>query len=271
MLLHDCKRNNTGPRSARRIPIDIFLHIRKGAQQIVRFKPVGSSRESISVAQFLLVKSGRRSNFIDMQATAVSPNSIVERPGFFLNGALVMVLEVVLVLGGLALILSQALGQLAGGAGTGSPPIGLLPGFALILLALLILRGFRLMRRDQALVLYSGPKYLGTIKGGGLFWTNPFVSRRKLSLQAHPSTVQHPFDGTRSLTANVIWQVTDTAKALELSDHYDLAVQQAIAKALAETLGKDDLDLFKKSLERHLGQIGASVRRVELRSGRVAL
>jgi hypothetical protein len=206
---------------------------------------------------------------MDMQATAVPPNSTVERPGFFLNGALVVIVEVALVLGGLALIFSQALGQLA--AGTGSPPIGLLPGFALIILALLILRGFRLMRRDQALVLYSGNKYLGTIKGGGLFWTNPFVSRRKLSLQAHQSTVQHPFDGTRSLTANVIWQVTDTAKALELSDHYDLAVQQTIDKALAETLGKDDLDLFKKSLEKHLGQIGASVRRVELRSGRVAL
>lgn len=207
-----------------------------------------------------------------MQATAVPPNSAAERPGFFLNGALVAIVEIVLVLGALGLILSQALGRLASpGTNTGAPPMGLLPGFALILLALLILRGFRLMRRDQALVLYSGNKYLGTIRGGGLFWTNPFVSRRKLSLQAHQTTAQHTVDGSRSLTANVIWQVTDTAKALELSDHYDQAVQQTIEKALAETSGSDDLDRFKSSLERHLGQIGASVRKAELRSGRVAL
>lgn len=209
-----------------------------------------------------------------MQVTAqnVPPNSIVERRGFFLNGALVAIVEVVLVLGALLFVLFQAIGRLGGSSpNTGSAPIGLLPAFALILLALLILRGFRLMRRDQALVLFSGHKYLGTIRGGGLVWTNPFVSRRKLSLQTHQSTVQHAFDGSRSLTANVTWQVTDTAKALELSDHYDQAVQQTIDNALAETNGKDDLDLFKKILEQHLSRIGASVRRAELRSGRVAL
>jgi regulator of protease activity HflC (stomatin/prohibitin superfamily) len=207
-----------------------------------------------------------------MQATAVPPNATAERRGFSLNGALVAIVEIVLVLGALAVILFAALGPLSSpGSNTGPSPIGLLPALGLLLLALLILRGFRLMRRDQALVLYSGQKYLGTIRGGGLFWTNPFVGRRKLSLQAHQSTVQHAVDGSRSLTANVIWQVTDTAKALHISDHYDQAVQQTIDKALAEMNGKDDLDLFKKSLERHLGEIGASVRRAELRSGRVAL
>jgi len=222
--------------------------------------------------QFLLVKSELPGHLVLMQATAVPPNSTIERPGFFLPGPLVAIVEIVLVLAGLGLILFEALGSLGGSStNTGSPPIGLLPAFALILVALVVLRGFRLMRRDQALVLFSGHKYLGTIRGGGLFWTNPFVSRRKLSLQAHQATVQHTFDGSRSLTANVIWQVTDTAKALELSAHYDLAVQQTIGKALAETNGSDDLDGFKKSLERHLNQIGATVRKADLRSGRVAL
>ncbi|HZC35891.1 MAG TPA: hypothetical protein VE242_09775, partial [Chthoniobacterales bacterium] len=115
----------------------------------------GLMRRRVQPRNFFSSKPTNAANFMDMQATAVPPNSTVERPGFFLNGALVVIIEVVLVLGGLALIFSQALGQLAsGGPGTGSPPIGLLPGFALILLALLILRGFRLMRRDQALVLY---------------------------------------------------------------------------------------------------------------------
>jgi hypothetical protein len=222
--------------------------------------------------QFLLVKNARPSDVVYMQATAVPPNATGERPGFFLNGPLVAVVGIILVLGALALILSQALGRLANAeATTGSPPIGLLPGFGLLLIALVILRGFRLMRRDQALVLYSGQKYLGTIRGGGLFWTNPFVSRRKLSLQSHQSTVQHAFDGSRSLTANVTWQVTDTAKALQLFDHYDQAVRQRINEALAETSGSDNPDRFKSSLEQRLGEIGASVRQAELRGGRVAL
>jgi hypothetical protein len=69
----------------------------------------------------------------------------------------------------------------------------------------------------------------------------------------------------------VTWQVTDTAKALQLSDHYDQAVSQKIDQALAETGGSDDPARFKSLLEQRLGEIGASVRQAELRSGRVAL
>jgi hypothetical protein len=209
-----------------------------------------------------------------MQATAVPPNATGERPGFYLSGPLVVIVEIILVLGALALILFQALGRLASAeTDTGSPVglFGLLSGFAVFIVALVILRGFRLMRPDQALVLFSGNTYLGTIRGGGLFWTNPFVSRRKLSLQAHQSTVQHAGDGSRSLTANVTWQVTDTAKALQLFDHYDQAVREKIDQALAETGGSDDPTRFKSLLGQRLGEIGASVRQAELRSGRVAL
>ena len=96
-----------------------------------------------------------------MQATAVPPNATVERRGFSLNGALVAIVEIILILGALALILSAALGHLSSpGSTTGSAPIGLMPALGLLLVALLILRGFRLMRRDQALVLFSGSKYL---------------------------------------------------------------------------------------------------------------
>ena len=88
-----------------------------------------------------------------MQATAVPPNATVERRGFSLNGALVAIVEIVLILGALALILFAALGPLSSpGSTTGSAPIGLMPALGLLLVALLILRGFRLMRRDLLVV-----------------------------------------------------------------------------------------------------------------------
>jgi regulator of protease activity HflC (stomatin/prohibitin superfamily) len=221
--------------------------------------------------QFPLVKNTLSGHLSVMQATAqnVPPNSTDERPGFFLKGPLIAIIQIALIIGALLLILLEALGRLSGSSGSASA--GILPGLALLLLALLVLRGFRLMRRDQALILYSGQKYLGTIRGGGLVWTNPFVSRRKLSLQTHQTTVQHTVDGTRSLTANVSWQVTDTAKALQLSDHYDQAVQQVIYQTLTETGSNDDRERFKSLLEQNLGRIGATVRQAELQSGRVAL
>ena len=107
-----------------------------------------------------------------MQAIAVPPNATVERRGFSLNGALVAIVEIVLILGALALILFAALGPLSNpGSSTGSAPIGFLPALGLLLLALLILRGFRLIRRDQALVRAPGA---GTLRSRG-WWaqTNP--------------------------------------------------------------------------------------------------
>jgi hypothetical protein len=198
-----------------------------------------------------------------------------EKKGFVIAGPIVAIAEVVLIFLALGSIFSVALTRLSGGSVSGGSvsaepvAIGLMIGFVLLLVVLVILRGFRLLRPDQALVLSSHGRYLGTIRGGGLVWTNPFISRRKVSLHAQKVTVQHPFDGMRSMTADISWKVTDTSKAIQVA-HYDQSVKQAIDDSLSEVGASASPDEFNTALNRHLGQIGVTPMKVELRSGRVA-
>jgi hypothetical protein len=199
-----------------------------------------------------------------------------EKKGFFINGPIVAIAEVVLVFVALGSIFTVALTRLSGGSVEGGSvsaapiTIGLVVGFVLLLIVLLILRGFRLLRSDQALVLSSGGRYLGTIRGGGLIWTNPFISRRKVALHTHRSTVQHPFAGMRSATADVSWKITDTSKAINVA-HYDQSVKQAIEDSLSEVGANASPEQFNTALIQHLGEIGVTSTKVEVRSGRIAL
>jgi hypothetical protein len=199
-----------------------------------------------------------------------------EKKGFFINGPIVAIAEVVLVFLAMGSIFTVALTRLSGGSVEGGSvsaapiTIGLVVGFVLLLIVLLILRGFRLLRSDQALVLSSGGRYLGTIRGGGLIWTNPFISRRKVALHTHRSTVQHPFAGMRSATADVSWKVTDTSKAINVA-HYDQSVKQAIEDSLSEVGANASPEQFNTALTQHLGEIGVTSTKVEVRSGRIAL
>jgi hypothetical protein len=199
-----------------------------------------------------------------------------EKKGFFINGPIVAIAEVVLVFVALGSIFTVALTRLSGGSvesgSVSAAPItiGLVTGFVLLLIVLLILRGFRLLRSDQALVLSSSGRYLGTIRGGGLIWTNPFISRRKVALHTHRSTVQHPFAGMRSATADVSWKVTDTSKAINVA-HYDQSVKQAIEDSLSEVGANASPEQFNTALTQHLGELGVTSTKVEVRSGRIAL
>jgi hypothetical protein len=199
-----------------------------------------------------------------------------EKKGFFISGPIVAIAEVVLIFLALGSIFSVALTRLSSGSVSGGSvsagPItaGLVIGFVLLLIVLLISRGFRLFRSDQALVLSSRGRYLGTIRGGGLVWTNPFISRRKVALHTHKVTVQHPFDGMRSATADISWKVTDTSKAIQVAQ-YDQSVTQAVLDSLSEVGASASSEQFNVALTRHLGQIGVTPTKVELRSGRVAL
>jgi regulator of protease activity HflC (stomatin/prohibitin superfamily) len=192
-----------------------------------------------------------------------------EKKGFFINGPIVAVAEIALVFLAIGLVLSVLVRFSTGSPSGTSATAGLLPAFVLVLIVLMIVRGFRFVRSDQALVLSARNRYLGTIRGGGLIWTSPFVTRRKISLQSYKATVQHPFDGSKSMTADVLWKVTDTSKALQVEE-YDRSVRKTIIDAFNEVGPGATVEQFSEALRRHFSGIGVTPTKVELRSGRVA-
>src|ERR1700681_4611220 len=114
----------------------------------------------------------------------------MEQKAFYLNGLVVVVAEILIVLLGLGSLVSTALLRLSLGSNeTQAASLGIIPGLLLLVLALIMVRGFRLVHPDQALILFSHRKYMGTVRGGGLVWTNPFNQRQRVSLQTHRSTV----------------------------------------------------------------------------------
>jgi regulator of protease activity HflC (stomatin/prohibitin superfamily) len=192
-----------------------------------------------------------------------------EKKGFFIHGPIVAVAEVALVFLAIVSVLSVLVRFSSGTPSESSATVGLLPAFIIVLIVLVIVRGFRFVRSDQALVLSAGNRYLGTIRGGGLVWTSPFVTRRKISLQSYKTTVQHPFDGARSMTADVFWKITDTSKAFKVEE-YDRSVRKTITDAFNEVGASATLEQFSDALRRHFNEIGVTPTKVELRSGRVA-
>lgn len=205
-----------------------------------------------------------------MQATANSAplQSTAERKGFSINGLVMAVVEIVFLFLALGSLFSAAALRLSSAeqrAGY-SAEIAIFSAFIFLVLALVIVRGFRLVRPDQALVLSAGTTYLGTVRGGGLIWTSPFLRRRKISLLAHRSSVTREVPGQPASTIEVDWSVSDTSKCLVIDDHYDQSVRSAVQSTLAGNPAVSDPAQFRELLNRRLTEIGVVANEVRFRS-----
>jgi len=79
-----------------------------------------------------------------------------------------------LILAGICILASLAFGVLA------KNPLGIL-GF---ILTVLIASGLFIVPPNGSRVLTLFGKYVGSVKSNGLFWLNPFYSKKKISLRA---------------------------------------------------------------------------------------
>ena len=108
------------------------------------------------------------------------------------NGMLVLVLTI------LILICSTVLMVIGASAGTDDAPAPIFwVGLIIMLIGWIPLPGLKVLKPQEALVLTLFGKYVGTIKGDGFFWVNPFctafnpAAKTKLNqsgdvMQAHP-------------------------------------------------------------------------------------
>jgi regulator of protease activity HflC (stomatin/prohibitin superfamily) len=96
--------------------------------------------------------------------------------------------------------------------------------------------GFFTVEPNQAVVLVFFGRYVGTVREAGFWWTNPFTSKRKVSLRVRNfnSKLLKVNDAQGSpieIAAVVVWQVIDSAKSKFAVDDYEefVAIQSETA------------------------------------------
>ncbi len=92
--------------------------------------------------------------------------------------------------------------------------------------AVLMLSGFFAVQPNQAKVLTLFGRYVGTVKTAGLWWTNPFIHKRSISLRVRnfetaKLKVNDQASNPIEIGAIVVWQVVDSAEAMFEVDNYE--------------------------------------------------
>jgi len=172
---------------------------------------------------------------------------IRERERNGLNGLLFLVIVL--------LVPFVAFGLFATGAGGEDLPDGL--RVALVVTALLLaiselflLKGFFMVAPNSARVLQLFGDYVGTAKLPGLRWTNPFVSKKSISLRVRNFESSHlkvnDAEGNPiEIGAVIVWRVVETAEASFEVDNYENYVHvqsEAAVRNLATSYPYDGHD-----------------------------
>ena len=87
-------------------------------------------------------------------------------------GMLVLMLTILLYLAGIALFILS----LVHGGRRGPQPVFFLAGMLIMIFGWIPLPGLKVLKPQEALVLTLFGKYVGTIRGDGFFWVNPFCT-----------------------------------------------------------------------------------------------
>jgi len=131
-----------------------------------------------------------------------------------------------------------------------SPVLLIVLSFLSFGLAGLSAAGLFTAQPNQGVVLILFGTYVGTVRQSGWWWTNPFISRRKISLRARSLNgeklkVNDNHGNPVEIAAVVVWKVRDTAQATFDVDDYErfVTVQSETAvRHLASSYPYDDYD-----------------------------
>lgn len=122
--------------------------------------------------------------------------------------------------------------------------IGSITGFAMLknmwfalgfLVSLIILPGLILVNPNESRVLLLFGDYKGTVKKNGLFWVNPFYTKKKISLRARNFDserlkVNDKLGNPVMISTILVWRVMDTYKAsFDVNDFENFVVVQTDA------------------------------------------
>lgn len=141
---------------------------------------------------------------------------------------------------------------------------GIIISVCLGILLIVALPGFAIIRPNEAIVLTLFGKYVGTVKGEGFYWYNPFcvpvrhVGRRgKMSLKAMTldngqQKINDELGNPIIIGIVVIWRVTNTAKAAFDVDDYEAYLSTQCDSALRSIVRQYPYDGFNNDAEKSL-------------------
>lgn len=137
-----------------------------------------------------------------------------ERPVAYTSGFLVLFLQIILVLFSLILFIV---------------PFGQIFSILAIITIVLMCPGYKLLKPQEAMVLTLFGKYIGTLKGAGFHYVNPFaqsvtmfapISLKARTLDNGRQKINDEIGNPIDVGIIVIWEVQDTAKAIFNVDDY---------------------------------------------------
>ncbi len=128
--------------------------------------------------------------------------------------------------------------------------------------------GFFQVQPNNGQVLQLFGHYAGTVRDEGLRWTNPFYSRRPVSLRVRnfesgKLKVNDAEGNPIEIAAVVVWQVVDTAEAVFCVDDYENFVQiqsESALRQMAQNYAYDSHDAKEASLRSHGDEVNAHLR-----------
>ena len=181
---------------------------------------------------------------------------------------LVNVISGWLALGTLLPILGLAVLLFVGSAQDGD--IGMIIVSAVTMgLDIFLLAGLYTVAPNQGRVLQLFGKYIGTVRDPGLRWSNPFFSKKAVSLrvrnfETERSKVNDTDGNPIEIAAVVVWKVVDTFEAVfEVDDyeHYVHVQSEAAVRDLATRYPCDTHEGHETSLRGDLPEIAAQLKK----------
>jgi len=142
-------------------------------------------------------------------------------------------------------------------------PLMVLPGVFLISLGTAGLSGLFVVNPNEGRVLTLFGRYAGTVKVPGLWWVNPFMAKKKVSLRIRNfETAKLKVNDANSnpieIAAVVVWKVVDTAEAMFEVDDYENYVRvqsESAVRTLATAYPYDAHTDGEEALSTHTAEV----------------
>lgn len=144
----------------------------------------------------------------------------------------------------------------------------LFSSLGLATLGVIMLCGHFTLQPNEARVLVLFGAYVGTVRDSGFHWTNPFYSKRRISLRARnlegaKLKVNDKQGNPIEIAAVVVWQVQDTAAACFDVDHYEDYVRvqsESAVRHLASRYAYDHGEEHETTLRSGVDEVSAALR-----------